>query len=62
MTHFEKIREMSKAEMAVFLKEFSDIDFDDYCENLSECNLTMSDPLIPHPCEKCIENWLNKEV
>lgn len=62
MTNFEKIREMSKAEMSMFLKQFSDIDFGDYCENLSECDPTTGDPLIPRPCEKCIENWLNKEV
>lgn len=62
MTNFEKIRSMDKTELAACLKQFSDIDCADYCENHPECRVTVGCPLTPRPCEKCIENWLNKEV
>ena len=61
MTNFDKIRSMGMKELALCLKQFSDIDFADYCENHPECRVTIGCQLA-RPCEKCIEHWLNMEV
>ena len=62
MTRFEKIRSMDKKELSVFLKDFSEVNFADYCENRPECEVTVgTDPHECRPCEQCIENWLSEE-
>lgn len=63
-TNAQKVRAMSDEELAAYLREIENLDRDDYCKNLPECEKLLDTPdgIPEENCRRCLLDWLRQPM